>query len=143
MGWLARQQKIPFAADDPELLSRHVRIFHAEPATEIKGNVYLHPLERLSARQCLEFITYAGQPHYSSDLYDVLTIVCELLNFKVRDTEQATEINTRRMKGELGRAGNYPPIFEDRYGAIADSMEAEFKRYFYDLDDEMDSPDSY
>ena len=61
----------------------------------------------------------------------------------MRDTIKATEINTRRAKGELGRPGNYPPIFEDRYGVIASSMEAEFKRFFEDFDDEMGSPDSY
>ena len=142
IGWLERQQAIPFAADDPELLSRHIRIFHAESTTEVKGNIFLHPLERLSARQCLEFIIYAGSPS-NPELSHVLTIVCELLNFRMRDTIKATEINTRRAKGELGRPGNYPPIFEDRYGVIASSMEAEFKRFFEDFDDEMGSPDSY
>lgn len=54
--WTHRQHQLVPHVCDNEALVQYLRLFILEPHEKIRTNIYLHPSERNSAYQCLQFI---------------------------------------------------------------------------------------
>lgn len=106
--WLERNAWFKSSEHCPSIIQ------YADPETcelnsKVTTNVYLHPLEREGARQCLSFLdTFRGFVR-DSDLEMAFIVILHLLDYSIRGRSDAIAINNRRIKGEFGKPGEYPP----------------------------------
>lgn len=107
--WTHRQHQLVPQLNDNIALVRYLRLFSLEPHEKIHTNTYLHPSERNSAYQCLQFLKQGQRlttiPKEESEVRLLLEYLC---GARADNEATAGMVNFQRLRGEFGPPGHYP-----------------------------------
>ncbi|KAK7686652.1 hypothetical protein QCA50_010252 [Cerrena zonata] len=108
--WASRMQQEYRGSRGDTPLGNYCYLFTTDPQDDIKGNVYLHPIERKSIRQCLAYLTYPNLPMPGTDASYAVFMLHSINNLTTPNILKANSINQRRLRGEFGRPNEYPRL---------------------------------
>ena len=92
-----------------EELEHYFTLFALEPETKLDTNVFLHPIERQSALQCLAFLLQPDRIRGASvEECQARRMLEHLVGTRSEDEVIANLTNFRRLRGDFGGPGEYP-----------------------------------
>lgn len=126
----------------PRML-KYVNPVECDSPFDLVHNVYLFPSERRSIQQCLDFIDSIDDLDCDSDLGIAYLVLNHLLNYRPSPSK-AAGLNDRRLNGEFGHPGEYPPPpgFSES-PPLSPRSDCSTEPFVLDDDDLTEFPDSY
>ncbi|KAK7685265.1 hypothetical protein QCA50_011628 [Cerrena zonata] len=126
----------------PRML-KYVNPVECDSPFDLVHNVYLFPSERRSIQQCLDFIDSIDGLDCDSDLGIAYLVLNHLLNYRPSPSK-AAGLNDRRLNGEFGHPGEYPPPpgFSES-PPLSPRSDCSTEPFVLDDNDLTEFPDSY